>query len=161
MSFCLEDQKPQLPEPPSPPLGLFFLNTSGRDLGEQFCTDDFCQEVQARMSGHGECWCRKQISTGNTRKRRCFWPAMPEPAGTSRNFLSLPGPGRKLHYRVDPDRLATSVSRDQLKRLSLGQAQIQRSLITACRGHRPMPALRPFGLLGAVAFFVSATQLRS
>ena len=50
MSFCLEDQKPQLPEPPSPPLGLF-LATSGRDLGEQFCTDDFCQEVQARMSG--------------------------------------------------------------------------------------------------------------
>ena len=38
------------------------------------------------------------------------------------DFLSLPRPGRKLHYRVDPDRLATSVSRDQLKRRSLGQA---------------------------------------
>ena len=123
MSFCLEDQKPQPPEPPSPPLGLFFLGTSGRDLGEQFCTDGFCQEVQARISGHGECSCRKQISSGNTLKRRCFWPATPKPAGTSRNFLSLPGPGRKLHYKVDPDRLATSVSRDQLKRRSLGQAQ--------------------------------------
>ena len=122
MSFCLEDQKPQLPEPPAPRWGFSFLATLGRDLGEQFCTDDFCQEVQARMSGHGECWYRKQISTGNTRKRRCFWPAMPKPAGTSRNFLSLPRPGRKLHYRVDPDRLATSVSRDQLKRRSLGQA---------------------------------------
>ena len=55
MSFCLEDQKPQLPEPPIPLLGLFFLGTSGRDLGEQFCTDDYCQGVQARMSGHGEC----------------------------------------------------------------------------------------------------------
>jgi hypothetical protein len=55
MSFCLEDQKPQLPEPFSPLLGLFFLGTSGRDLGEQFCTDGFCQGVQARMSGHGEC----------------------------------------------------------------------------------------------------------
>jgi hypothetical protein len=93
-----------------------------RDLGEQFCTDDFCQEVQARMSGHGECWCRKQISTGNTLERRCFWPATPKPAKISRICLSLPGPGRKLHYRVDPDRLATSVSRDQLKRRSLGQA---------------------------------------
>jgi hypothetical protein len=49
MSFCLEDQKPQLPEPPSPLLGLFFW--AGRDLGEQFCTDGFCQGVQARMSG--------------------------------------------------------------------------------------------------------------
>jgi hypothetical protein len=47
MSFCLEDQKPQPPEPPSPPLGLFFLGTSGRDPGEQFCTDGYCQGVQA------------------------------------------------------------------------------------------------------------------
>ena len=158
MSFCLEDQKPQFPEPPSPPLGLFFLNTSGRDLGEQFCTDDFCQEVQARMSGHGECWCRKQISTGNTRKRRCFWPAMPEPAGTSRNFLSLPGPGRKLHYRVDPDRLATSVSRDQLKRLSLGQAQIQRSRSQLAVGTDQCPHC---GLSGCLAQLLSLCPRRN
>ena len=52
MSFCLEDQKPS-PRAPQPPLGLFFLGTSGRDLGEQFCTDGYCQGVQARMSGHG------------------------------------------------------------------------------------------------------------
>jgi hypothetical protein len=50
MSFCLEDQKP---EPPSPRWGFSFLGTSGRDLGEQFCTDGYCQGVQARMSGHG------------------------------------------------------------------------------------------------------------
>ena len=52
-SFCLEDQKPQPPEPPSPRWGFSFLGTSGRDLGEQFCTDGYCQEVQPRMSGHG------------------------------------------------------------------------------------------------------------
>ena len=51
MSFCLEDQKPQ---PPEPPLGLFFLRISGRDLGEQFCTDGYCRGVQARMAGHGK-----------------------------------------------------------------------------------------------------------
>jgi hypothetical protein len=51
MSFCLEDQKPQLPEPLSPLLGLSFLGISGRDLGEQFCTDGYCQGVQARMTG--------------------------------------------------------------------------------------------------------------
>ena len=50
MSFCLEDQKP---EPPGPPLGLFFLGTSGRDLGEQFCTNGYCQGVQARIARYG------------------------------------------------------------------------------------------------------------
>ena len=37
----------------APLLGLFFWGTSGRELGEQFCTDGYCQGVQARMSGHG------------------------------------------------------------------------------------------------------------
>ena len=47
MSFCLEDEKPQPPEGPSPRWGFSFLGTSGRDLGEQFCTDGYCQGVQA------------------------------------------------------------------------------------------------------------------
>jgi hypothetical protein len=63
MSFCLEDQKPQPSEPPSPRWGFSFLGTSGRDPGEQFCTNGYCQGVQARMSGMGECSCRKQISS--------------------------------------------------------------------------------------------------
>jgi hypothetical protein len=52
--FCLEDQKPQPPEPPAPRWGFSFLGTSDRDPGEQFCTDGYCQGVQARMAGHGK-----------------------------------------------------------------------------------------------------------
>ena len=43
-------------------------------------------------------------------------------AKDKQEFLSFPGPGRKQHYRVDLDRLATSVPRKRLKQRSLGQA---------------------------------------
>ena len=54
MSFCLEDQKPQPPSP-QPPAGAFLFGhlRSRYSLGEQFCTDGYCQGVQARMAGHG------------------------------------------------------------------------------------------------------------
>ena len=50
MSFVSKIKSPSPPSPPAPRWGFSFLGTSGRDLGEQFCTDG-C--VQARISGHG------------------------------------------------------------------------------------------------------------
>ena len=52
--FLSRRSKAPAPRAPSPPLGLFFFgHFRSRSLGEQFCTDGYCQGVQARMTGDG------------------------------------------------------------------------------------------------------------
>jgi len=90
MSFCLEDQKPQLPEPPSPPLGLF-LATSGRDLGEQFCTDGYCQGVQARIAGHGKVLMSETDQFWEYAKEAMLLACNAKTAKDKQDFLELSG----------------------------------------------------------------------
>jgi hypothetical protein len=56
------------------------------------------------------CPCRKQISSGNTPKRRYFRSAALKPTRTSRVCLSLRGRGRKRHCRSERVRAATPLA---------------------------------------------------
>ena len=83
MSFCLEDQKPQLPEPPSPLLGLFFLGTF-----EQKTTAEECKRG---WRGTGVRSCRKQISSGNTAKEAMLLACDAKIAKDKQDLLELSG----------------------------------------------------------------------
>ena len=64
----------------------------------QTSTAKECMRVTG-MSGHGRgVPCRNRISSGNTLEKRCFRPARPKVMRSSRDYLSLRGPGHKQHY---------------------------------------------------------------
>jgi hypothetical protein len=94
------------------PPGAFLLGHLGRDLVSNFAQTASAKGVHTRAcrGTRGGCSCRKQISSGNTLERRCFRPATPKPARTSRTCWSLPGFGRKLPYIVDPDRPVRAIA---------------------------------------------------